>query len=178
MNCPLMLYHSWNIFLIIAHDSPIDIHLTFIKFCRFHSHMNGSDWHMILAADSRIRYQTRYWMKYCTHGIFWTLSLGWDWNFGHSVSSEFINYFNQLYYIQPPSLCKTFLLLPSSYHLSALSFKQQGTPGCVDPAEITSYSECTSQWFSASRGVTLSQQDICPSPSIWGPTSERSTLAV
>ena len=56
MNCPLALYHSLNIFLIIAHDSPIDIHLTFIKFCRFPSHVNGSDWRMILAADSGIEY--------------------------------------------------------------------------------------------------------------------------
>lgn len=48
MNCPLALYHSLNIFLIIAHDSPIDIHLTFIKFCRFLSHKNGSDLCVIL----------------------------------------------------------------------------------------------------------------------------------
>lgn len=56
MNCPLALYHSLNIFLIIAHDSPVDIHLTFIKFFRFHSHMNGSDWRVILAANSRTEY--------------------------------------------------------------------------------------------------------------------------
>lgn len=75
-------------------------------------------------------------------------------------------------------LCKTFSLLPCSGHLSALSFQQSGAPGGAAHAGITSHSECTSQWISASWGVTLSQQDTCPSPSVERPTSERSTLAV